>query len=119
MSYEVKVEYSYPVNEQVYTGERLRPAYSSASFGGHRPLYDKLKSANVVRARFNETPPSEAYLLTGSYSAHWASFFGGMIFASAGLFFLLTFHFAIAGNSDYSAGLTIVQPSLVSEQDGE
>ncbi len=108
-TYEVKVEYKYRVNGKDYVGSKLHPAYSASSFEGHRPLYDRLKKAEVVRASYDPADPSDAYLITGSYSSHWTGFFAGMIFASAGLFFLLTFHFAIAGNSDYAAGLNVVR----------
>lgn len=67
-----------------------------------------LDKAQVVKAWYNPRNPAESYLLAKSFSAHLASFFGGLIFLSAGLFFLLTFHFAIAGNSDYAAALEVL-----------
>ena len=108
-SYEVKVRYQYMVNGKKYENDKIHPAYSASSFEGHRPLYDRLNKCTLVKARYNELDPSESYLLKGTFSAHLAAFFGGMIFFFAGVFFLLTFHFAIAGNSDYAAAVEIVK----------
>lgn len=112
-SYEVKVTYHYKVNGFEYESNSIHPAYSATSFSGHRKFYDRLKKAQVVKIRYNNLDPNESYLITGNYSSHLAAFFGGMIFLSAGIFFLLTFHFAFNGNSDYVSGLDILKwPNL-------
>ncbi len=108
-SFEIVVEYTYTVFGQEYKNDSIHPAYSSSSFDGHRPLFERINDATVVRVRYNKTDPTEAYLITGSYSANFAAFFGGLIFLSAVIFFLLTFHFAIAGNSNYVSGLEVIR----------
>ena len=108
-SYEVIVSYEYTVHGQKYESNQIHPAYSASSFEGHRPLFERLDEASVVKVHYNEVDPSESYIIGGSFSSHLAAFFGGMIFMSAGIFFLLTFHFAVAGNSDYASALEIVK----------
>lgn len=108
-SFEVKVKYEYSIEGRVYRRTKLHPAYSASSFSGHEGLYEKLKSADTVLARYNPQEHSEAYLLTGSFSAHWAVFFAGLLFATMGLLFMLIFHFGVAGDSDYARSLEVVR----------
>ena len=108
-SYKVLVRYEYNVHGRKYENDKVHPAYSRSSFGGHRRLFKRLKKATVVKIHYNDADPSESYLLAGHFSAHLAALFGSMIFFSAGVFFLLTFHFAIAGNSDYASALEVVK----------
>ncbi len=108
-SYEVIVQYDYTVVGKKYSSKKIHPSYSASSFEGHRPLYEKLKKCSVVRARYNELAPEESYIVTGRFKSALATLFCGMLFFSAGLFFLLIFHFAITGNSNYADGLDIVQ----------
>ena len=108
-SYEVVVSYEYTVHGQKYENNKIHPAYSASGFDGHRALFQRLKDSTVVEVYYNEFDPAESYLLAGTFSAHLAAFFGGLIFMSAGVFFLLTFHFAIAGNSDFASALQVVK----------
>ena len=107
-SYEVVVNYEYTVNGCKFENNKIHPAYSASSFDGHHPLFERLDKAKVVKVHYNEFDHSESYIIGGSFSSHLAAFFGGLIFMSTGIFFLLTFHFAIAGNSDYASMLDIV-----------
>lgn len=108
-SYEVTVRYEYMVHGKKHENDKIHPAYSGSSFSGHQPLFQRLKGSNVVAARYNPVDPAESYLLAGSFSAHLAAFFGGLLFLSCGVFFLLIFHFAIAGNSDYALALEVIK----------
>lgn len=108
-SYEVLVDYEYEVDNKQFKGNQIHPAYSESSFEGHLRLYEELKKAAVVKVYINPKDPSEAYLVSGSYSAHWSAFFGGMIFFTMGIFFMLAFHFVIFGNSNYADGLHILR----------
>jgi hypothetical protein len=108
-SYEVIVQYDYTVVGKEYSSNKIHPSYSASSFDGHRPLYEKLKKCSVVRARYNELAPEESYIVTGRFTSALSILFGGILFFSAGLFFLLIFHFAIVGNSNYAGGLDVVQ----------
>ena len=108
-TYEVIVKYRYNVQGREYESDKIHPAYAASSFAGHRKLHERLENATVVVAHYNESDPSESYLVTGSFSAHLASLFGGLLILSAGIFFLLGFHFAIAGNSDYVSGLEVIK----------
>ena len=108
-TYRVNVRYEYSVLGRKYESDKIHPNYSSSNFEGHRPLFERLEKSTIVTARYNEADPSESYLLAGTFSAHMAVFFGGMIFLSAGIFFLLTFHFAMAGSSDYASALEVIK----------
>lgn len=107
-SYEVVVNYEYTVRGKDYSNDKIHPSYSASNFEGHRPLYDKLNACKVVKARYNEFDPAESYIVTGNFSSALSVLFAGCLFFGAGLFFLLIFHFAIAGNSDYAGGLEVV-----------
>ncbi|OYP32917.1 DUF3592 domain-containing protein [Rhodopirellula sp. MGV] len=109
LSHQVTVEYEYSVVGCTYTGTKIHPTYTSSSFKGHHALHQKLSAAKVVQIKYNEANPEEAYLFGGNFSSAYAGFFAGMIFASAGLLFLLTFHFAVTGNSDYAAALNVLR----------
>ncbi len=108
-SYEVIVQYDYTVGGKKYSSNKIHPSYSASSFDGHKPLYEKLKQCSVVRARYNELAPEESYIVTGRFTSALSLFFGGMLFFSSGLFFLLIFLFASTGNSNYAGGLDVVQ----------
>ena len=108
-SYEVIVQYDYTVDGKKYSSNKIHPSYSISSFVGHRQLYRKLKKCSVVRARYNEVAPEEAYIVTGKFTSALSTLFIGMLFFSKGLFFLLILHFGIAGNSNYAGGLEVVQ----------
>lgn len=108
-SYEVVVQYDYTVRGRQYTNNKIHPSYLASSVDGHRPLYAKLKECSIVKARYNDHDPTESYIVTGRFTSAFALLFGGLLFFSMGLFFLLIFHFAIAGNSNYAAGLDVVQ----------
>lgn len=107
--YQVIVQYDYTVDGKDYSNNKIHPTYSASNFEGHRPLYEKLKKCSVVRARYNQLNPAESFIVTGRFTSRLAILFGGMLFFSAGVFFLLIFHFAIAGNSNYADGLDIIQ----------
>ncbi len=108
-SSEVIVRYEYSVRGTQYTNNKIHPTYSASSFDCHRPLYEKLKNSTIVRARYNELKPQESYIVTGRYSSSLAGLFGGLLFMTMGLIFMLIFHFAMMGNSNYAAGLHIVR----------
>jgi|TARA_B110000438_G_scaffold289915_1_gene325019 hypothetical protein len=107
--HEVEVTYHYTVNKQLYTSSRIHPAYSSSSASGHENLYHKLNTAAVVEAFYDPKDPSVSFLITETYGFHKAGVFGGLIFFSAGLFFMLIFHFALGGSSNYADGLTVIK----------
>ena len=109
ISLEVKVVYHYTVKGQSFTSDKIHPAYSSSSASGHQNLYHKLNNAAVVEAHYNPSDPSEAYLITENYGFYKAGMFMGMIFASSGLFFMLTFHYALTGSSNFADDVQVIQ----------
>lgn len=112
-SYQVVVKYSYSVLGREYSNNKIHPSYSASSFEGHRPLYERLKKCSVVKARYNDLDPAESYIVTGNFTSALALLFGGLLFFSVGLFFLLIFHFALAGDSNYASGLDVVSENAV------
>lgn len=106
---EVVVKYEYFVDGNRYTSNKIHPTYSGSNMSGHRELYERLKNCSIVRARYNKENPREAYLVTGRYSQAFALLFGGLLFFFAGLMFLLIFHFAAEGSSNFVDGLEIVE----------
>ena len=107
--HKVTADYTYEVSGTSYCNTAIHPGYSASNLGGHHELYDKLKSANLVRIRYNSSDPQEAYLIDGTYSVNLAGLFGGLLFFLAGLMFLLIFHFGITGNTDFASGLDVVK----------
>ena len=92
-----------------FENSSIHPGYSSSSADGHRGLYQKLSESKRVLAYYNPSDHSESYLITGNFGFHKAAFFGGLLFFSAGIFFMLTFHYAFTGSSNYADKLTVIQ----------
>jgi hypothetical protein len=108
-AFKVVVDYVYSIDGQVYVSHAIHPAYSASSFDGHKLLFNRLKETKVLRAKYNEKNPAEAYLIAGFFSADLAPVFFGLAFLSFGVTMLLLFHFAIAGNSNYASGLDVIR----------
>lgn len=102
------LRYSYSVGGVPYTGAAVRPYYD---VGVHEvgPLFEKLKGCEAVLARYNPYNPAEACLVVGSFRTDWAAFYGALLFFSAGILFMLAFHFLWVGLADYAAAVTIIQ----------
>ncbi len=102
------LRYSYSVGGIAYTGTAVRPYYE---VGVHEvgPLFEKLRGCEAVLARYNPHNPAEACLIAGSFRTDWAAFYGALLFFSAGILFILGFHFQWAGMADYAAATTIIQ----------
>ena len=108
-SWEVEISYRYRVGGIDFENSSIHPGYSSSSADGHRGLYQKLSESKRVLAYYNPSDHSESYLITGNFGFHKAAFFGGLLFFSAGIFFMLTFHYAFTGSSNYADKLTVIQ----------
>ena len=109
-SREIRVNYSYRVGGREYQGTTIHPAYGSSSFeGAHRALEDLLRPAKQVRVYYDPRDPSRCTLSHGLYSCSLAALFGGFLFFVAGVGFLLTFWFAIAGNQAFARGITVLE----------
>jgi hypothetical protein len=106
---EVVVKYEYFVDGNRYTNNKIHPTYSGSNMSGHKELYERLKNCSIVRARYNKENPRESYLVTGRYSQSFVLLFGGLLFFFSGLMFLLIFHFAAEGSSNFVDGLEIVE----------
>lgn len=109
-SREILVRYTYRVGNKDYESGTVHPAYGSSSFEqAHRGLESVLSPDNQVRVYYDASQPSRSTLSVGFYSSSLALFFGGFIFFGAGVGFLLTFWFAIAGNQDFATGITVIR----------
>jgi len=108
-SWEVEVSYRYRVGGIDFENNSIHPGYSSSSADGHHELYQKLSESKRVLAYYNPNDHSESYLITGNFGFHKAAFFAGLLFFSAGMFFMLTFHYLLSGSSNYADELTVIQ----------
>ena len=109
-SREIRVRYAYSVDGRDYESSTIHPSYGSSSFEqAHRGLESLLRSAQQVRVYYDSGHPSRSTLSVGFYSSSLALFFGGFIFFGAGVGFILTFWFALAGGQDFASGITIIR----------
>jgi hypothetical protein len=109
-SREILVRYSYTVDGVAYDGSRVHPTYGKSSFEeAHRGLEQVLEPGKKVRVYYRAGEPERSTLAVGFYSGSLAGFFGGALFAAAGLGFLLIFWFAFAGDWNYAAGVTVIE----------
>ncbi|NBV24898.1 MAG: DUF3592 domain-containing protein [Proteobacteria bacterium] len=109
-SREIRVRYAYRVGGHDYESSTIHPTYGSSSFEqAHRGLESLLRSTQQVRVYYDGSQPSRSTLSVGFYSCSLASFFGGFIFFGAGVGFLLTFWFALAGDWDFARGITVIR----------
>lgn len=109
-SREIQVRYAYSVDSRDYESSTIHPSYGSSSFEqAHRGLESLLQPAKEVRVYYDAAQPDRSMLSVGFYSCSLALLFGGLIFLSSGVGFLLTFWFALAGNQNFAAGITIIQ----------
>ncbi len=107
-AYYLDVTYSFSIDGKRYTATGIHPAVHAGGIE-LRELYDKLKGHTVVLARYNPANPSEAYLVTGSFSKHWGGFAGEVLMFTFGLLFLLTGHCAMPGYSAYAERLVVIR----------
>lgn len=106
---EIRVRYSYSANGRSYEGSTVHPAYGNSSFeSAHRGLEAVLKPPQQVRVYYDEANPNRSTLSAGFYSCSLTLLFGGFIFFGAGIGFLLTFWFALAGNQDFASGISVL-----------
>jgi len=109
-SREIRVRYAYTVAGRDYESTTIHPTYGSSSFEqAHRGLESLLRSAEQVRVHYDTRQPSRSTLSVGFYSCSLALFFGGFIFFAAGVGFLLTFWFALAGGQNFASGITVIR----------
>ncbi len=108
-TYEVVVAYEYSVLGRVFQNNKIHPHYGASNAEFHGPLYSRLKASNLVKVRYDVTNPSESYIVAGVFTSEYASVLAGSMFFMAGIFFLLLFHFALTGSTDYAAGVEVVQ----------
>lgn len=109
-SREILVRYAYNVGGRDYESSIIHPAYGSSSFEeAHRGIESLLRSAQQVRVYYDGAQPSRSTLSVGFYSCSLAMLSGGLIFFAAGVGFLLTFWFAIAGDWDFARGITVIR----------
>lgn len=67
-SYQVRVQYTYAVDNKTYEGDQLAFGYGSSSGeAAHREIYDKLKRAKQVMVRYDPEHPAVSCL---SYGMH-------------------------------------------------
>ena len=108
-SREIVVKYSYTINGQSYEGNVIHPSYTNSSFeNAHSHLEAKLELGKSIEVFYDSRNPQRAMLSTGFYSSSLAMVFGGLIFFGAGIGFLGTFWFAIAGKTNFADGVTIL-----------
>ena len=108
-SRKIKVRYSYRVEGRDYEGGTIHPAYTSSSIEeSHKGLEVSLRGSKEVRVYYDGANPERSTLSVGFFSGSLALLFGGLIFFGAGVGFLLTFVFALAGDWDYARGLTLI-----------
>jgi len=62
-----------------------------------------------VLVYYNPDDPAESYLIVGNFGFHKAALCGGLLFFLAGVMFLLTFHYAITGSSNYADRVTVIE----------
>jgi hypothetical protein len=109
-SREILVRYSYTVENRDHEGTTIHPTYGSSSFEeAHQGLERLLRPGRRVRVYYRVDAPERSTLAVGFYSGSLALFCGGTLFAVAGLGFLLTCCFALAGNWNYAAGVIVVE----------
>jgi hypothetical protein len=108
-SSQVLVSYRYQVQGREYDGDKIHPEYFPSGGDCHQALYDRLHGAEIVEAHYNESNPSEAYLVAGSYNMPWMLFFAGLFFVSIGVLSTVFFDFYSFGNSNYVEGLHVLQ----------
>lgn len=109
-SREILVRYAYNVNGLDYESSTIHPAYTSSSFEqAHEGIESLLRPAQKVRVYYDAAKPSRSTLSVGFYSGSLAAFSAGLIFFGAGVGFLLTFWFALAGDWDFARGITVVK----------
>jgi len=105
---EIVVRYSYTVDGRALEGTTVHPTYGGSSVeDAHQGLEQLLTPGKKVRVYYRKDAPDRSTLSVGFFSGSLALFFGGMLFAAAGLGFLLTFWFALAGNWNYASGVTV------------
>ena len=108
-SREIKVRYSYNVDGQQLEGTVIHPVYGSSSFEqAHAGLEQALKVGKAVRVHYDPAKPQQSTLSTGFLSGSLAGVFGGLLFFGAGVGFLGTFWFAIAGKMNIVDSITFV-----------
>ncbi len=111
-SREIIVRYTYQVAGLEYEGNTIHPTYSSSSLEkAHQSLESLLRSSSEVQVYYDRTKPSRSTLSVGFYSGSLTLVSAGFIFFAAGLGFLLTFWFAIAGNWDFARSITMIYKS--------
>lgn len=108
-SSQVLVSYHYEVQGREYDGDKIHPEYFPSAGDCHQALYDRLQGAEVVEVYYNESNPSEAYLVARSYNMPWILFFAGLFFVSIGVLVTVILYFAGFGNSNYVEGLHVLQ----------
>ncbi len=109
-SREILVRYVYNVEGREYDGSTIHPMYGSSGFEqAHRGVESLLRSAQQVRVYYDGSQPGRSTLSTGFYSCILTLFFAGFLFFSAGVGFLMTFWFALAGDWDFARGITVVR----------
>lgn len=107
-SREIQVRYAYTVAGQRYEGTTVHPAYTSSSFeSSHHDIEALLTSGKMVRVYYDERNPERSTLSTGFYSGSLAMVSAGFIFFGAGVGFLFTFWFMLAGNWNFARGITM------------
>jgi hypothetical protein len=110
----IVVRYRYTVDGKDYEGTTIHPAYDYDGDGenikdGHQQLENLLGSVEKVRVYYRSDDPATSTLSVGFYSGTLAGFFAGSIFFACGSAFLLTGVFALAGNSNFAKGITILK----------
>lgn len=109
-SREILVKYVYNVSGHDYEGRTIHPVYGGSSFEqAHSGIESLLQSAKEVRVYYDAAQPSRSTLSVGFYSSSLAMLSGGLIFFAAGVGFLLTFWFALAGDWDFARGITVIK----------
>lgn len=87
--YEVKLEYSYQVAGQNYTGQRLAYGYNGSNRREtHAEIHDKLAGAKQIEVRYDPGDPATAVLSYGThqsiqfilaFAATWLAFMCGFV----------------------------------------
>jgi hypothetical protein len=108
-SRQIHVRYAYHVEGQSFEGTVIHPTYKVSSFeSAHQELQELLRPDQKVRVYYEGYHPDRSTLSTGFYSCSLAGLAGGLLFAGAGLGFMLIFWFGMAGDTGYARGITVI-----------
>ncbi len=107
-SYRLDIVYTYALDGITYHATGIHPAVHE---GGEpvRSLYLALTGHKRVMVRYNPDDPSEAYLFGGSFTRHFGTVFGQLLFFAFGVLFSLIVHCSLPSESYFAKRLAVVR----------